>query len=202
VPRWKNVSEPRDWVFATTTVVGWVPVFADPRVADTISAAILFDCRHEGAKVHAFVVMPEHIHAIITLPENLDASQAFNRLKGAWANRILDVVSHGDLLRLKRAKEESKERSVWMRGFVGKTLDKEFFFLQKADYIHNNPVRRGLCEKALDYVWSTARHWHYGLRNDDGVIISDEDIARLGPCAVRDPLPEVVKRVMRRRNEN
>ncbi len=27
------------------------------------------------------------------------------------------------------------------------------------DYIHNNPVRRGLCEKATDWIWSSARFY-------------------------------------------
>jgi len=198
MPRWKNVAEPGECVFVTSTILGWVPVFADPRVADTMAAAIIDDCRHEGAQVHAFVVMPEHIHAIITLPPHLDASATVNRLKGAWGNRILDCISHTDWSRLANAKEKTKERSVWMRSFVGKTLDKEYFFLQKAEYIYNNPVRRGLCENAKEYAWSSAWHWHDGQRSDDGVLIDGPEIARLWPCAVRDPLPEVVKRTMRR----
>lgn len=186
------------WVFVTSTILGWVPVFKDRRVADTMAAAVIDDCQHEGALVHAFVVMPEHIHAIITLPPTLNASEMLNRLKGAWGNRIIDCVLEADHLRLAKAKKQSGERSVWMRSFVGKTIDKEFFFLQRAAYIHNNPVRRGLCENALEYVWSTAWHWDQGPRCDDGVLIDDAEIGRRWPGAVRDPLAEVVKRAMRR----
>jgi hypothetical protein len=82
-----------------------------------------------------------------------------------------------------------------MRSFVGKTIDKEFFFLQKAEYIHNNPVRRGHCEKSTDFIWSTARHWYDGRRGDDGVIITADEVRELWPCAVRDPLADVVVRV-------
>ncbi len=31
------------------------------------------------------------------------------------------------------------------------------------DYIHQNPVRRGLCERATDWEWSGAR-WYAGVR--------------------------------------
>ena len=192
------MSEPGEWVFVTSTVLGWVPVFKDPRVADTMAAAIIDDCRHEGVTVHAFVVMPEHIHAIISLPQSLNASEALNRLKGAWGNRIVDCVSKKDYQLLAKAKSHSGDRSVWMRSFVGKTIDKEFFFLQKANYIHNNPVRRGLCENALEYVWSSAWHWDQGMRCDDGVMIDDVEIGRRWPTAVRAPLADVVKRAMRR----
>jgi putative transposase len=201
MPRWKNVSEPGEWVFLTTTILGWVPVFQDPRVADTMAAAIIDDCRHEGALLHAFVVMPEHIHAIISLPLTLDASKAMNRLKGAWGNRIIDCVSIKDYQLLAKKKSQSGERSVWMRSFVGKTIDNEFFFLQKADYIHDNPVRRGLCENTLEYVWSSAWHWDHGLRCDDGLMLDDDEIGKRWPLAVRDPLADVVKRAMRRVSE-
>jgi putative transposase len=140
MPRWKNVSEAGECVFFTTTILGWVPVFADPRVADTVAAAIIEDCRHEGAQVHAFAVMPEHIHAIIKLPPHLNASETLNRLK-ARGETASCIVSKTDRLRLSQAKQKTKERSVWMRSFVGKTIDTEYHFLQKAAYNHNNPVR-------------------------------------------------------------
>ena len=31
--------------------------------------------------------------------------------------------------------------------------------LKAMDYIHLNPVRRGLCERAVDWRWSSARHY-------------------------------------------
>ena len=34
--------------------------------------------------------------------------------------------------------------------------------LQMIDYIHNNPVRRGLVAKATDWIWSSAR-FHAGV---------------------------------------
>ena len=27
------------------------------------------------------------------------------------------------------------------------------------DYIHNNPVKRGLCQRAIDWSWSSARYY-------------------------------------------
>ena len=31
--------------------------------------------------------------------------------------------------------------------------------MEKVNYIHQNPVRAGLCERAEDYQWSSARIW-------------------------------------------
>ena len=44
-------------------------------------------------------------------------------------------------------------------------------------YIHNNPVRRGLCRRAVDWKWSSARYYlgtpprqqHTGLPLIDGL---------------------------------
>ncbi len=35
----------------------------------------------------------------------------------------------------------------------------EAFLMQKVNYIHLNPVREGLVERAEDYRWSSARPW-------------------------------------------
>jgi hypothetical protein len=35
----------------------------------------------------------------------------------------------------------------------------EDMFMQKVNYIHQNPVRAGLVEKAEDYRWSSVRWW-------------------------------------------
>jgi putative transposase len=34
--------------------------------------------------------------------------------------------------------------------------------IQRVDYIHNNPVKRGLVEDPCDWPWSSAREWLTG----------------------------------------
>ncbi len=43
----------------------------------------------------------------------------------------------------------------------------ESFFLQRVNYIHQNPVRAGLTERAEDYRWSSARCWSRRTREDE-----------------------------------
>ena len=47
--------------------------------------------------------------------------------------------------------------SFWQRSFRSFVLTSEDGFLQKARYIHDNPVRAGLVESALGYRWSSAK---------------------------------------------
>ena len=46
--------------------------------------------------------------------------------------------------------------------------------MQKVNYIHNNPLRAGLVERAIDYKWSSARIWQ-GCPLDDEPLLMDID---------------------------
>ena len=39
--------------------------------------------------------------------------------------------------------------------------------MEKVNYIHNNPVRAGLVERATDYLWSSASWWNKSPREDE-----------------------------------
>jgi REP element-mobilizing transposase RayT len=42
--------------------------------------------------------------------------------------------------------------------------------MQRVNYIHQNPVRAGLVERAEDYRWSSVRCWTRRPREDEPVI--------------------------------
>lgn len=48
-------------------------------------------------------------------------------------------------------------------------------FMQKVNYIHQNPVRAGLVERAEDYKFSSARLWR-GNPMDDEPFTSDHKL--------------------------
>jgi putative transposase len=49
-------------------------------------------------------------------------------------------------------------------------------FVEKLNYIHQNPVKRGLCERPEDWRWSSFRH--YATREIGVVEIESEWTAR------------------------
>ena len=52
----------------------------------------------------------------------------------------------------------------------------EAVFMQKVNYIHQNPVRAGLVARAIDYRWSSARIWQRCPSEDEPVQV---DIDRI-----------------------
>ena len=47
----------------------------------------------------------------------------------------------------------------WARHTLGVELYTPAVFEQKADYIHNNPVKAGLCRYPEEYVYSSAKYY-------------------------------------------
>ena len=43
--------------------------------------------------------------------------------------------------------------------------------MQKVHYIHNNPVRAGLVDRAEDYLWSSIRCWMKCPREDEPLMM-------------------------------
>jgi hypothetical protein len=52
----------------------------------------------------------------------------------------------------------------------------EAAFMQKVNYIHMNPVRAGLVDRAIDYHWSSARIWQRCPVEDEPLLV---DIDRI-----------------------
>jgi hypothetical protein len=49
-------------------------------------------------------------------------------------------------------------------------------FMQKVNYIHLNPVRAGLVERAIDYRWSSARFWNKCPTEDEPLHVDIDKI--------------------------
>ena len=52
----------------------------------------------------------------------------------------------------------------WQQDNQPKIIYAPEFGAQKLEYIHNNPVKAGLVEKAEEYIYSSARDYYYGKK--------------------------------------
>jgi putative transposase len=110
----------------------------------------LFERALERARVNygfwigAYVVMPEHVHMLVSEPERESLAAVIKAIK-------LGVARHygGRFWQ-----ERYYDFNVWSRGKHA----------EKVDYIHWNPVRRGLVERPEDWAWSSYRHHLDGRR--------------------------------------
>ncbi|MCI0379922.1 MAG: transposase [Gemmataceae bacterium] len=117
----------------------------------------------------SYVIMPEHVH-IIVWPQEPDYNIADIRtaLKvpvQRKALRFLRSKAPRFLSQMKDVQPSGKvHHRFWQRGGgYDRNVIEPYTLLQMIEYIHNNPVRRGLVEKATDWVWSSAR-FYAGIR--------------------------------------
>jgi len=94
--------------------------------------------RREGRyKLHAFVVMPDHIHLLIT-PQEITIERAVGLIKGGFSHRV------------------GSKFPVWQRGFTARRMRDRDEYMTRCEYIHQNPVRGRIVERAEMYRYSSA----------------------------------------------
>lgn len=53
------------------------------------------------------------------------------------------------------SRQKRQEAAVWQRRFWEHTIENEEDLENHLDYIHYNPIKHGLVEKAIDWQWSS-----------------------------------------------
>jgi len=112
--------------------------------------------------VWAYVIMPEHAHLIVfPRREIYDISLFLSTLKLSVTRKAIAYVEKNApefLAQMTDAQPNRKtSRRFWQRGGG---FDRNLFtteeIWEKIQYLHNNPIKRELCPKAEDWVWSSA----------------------------------------------
>jgi putative transposase len=109
--------------------------------------------------------MPEHLHALL-LPRRADYEmrKILASLKvpvARAAKRHLTGIGQTEWLERLTVREGRKTviRFWQPSGGFDHNVFKEEIVSAIVEYIHANPVRRGLVAKATDWEWSSARFW-------------------------------------------
>ena len=129
-----------------------------------IDALQLARTKH-GFSLWAYVVMPEHVHLVIfPRKDSYSISDILADIKQPVtrrATRYLREHSPQHLARMGSRKPGGRAvHRFWQRGggYDRNLFDPEAVHTE-IDYIHANPVRRGLIEQPEDWVWSSAGYY-------------------------------------------
>ena len=115
-----------------------------------------------GFHLWAYVLMPEQIHLLIWPPSPAyDIGAILTSLKQPVAKRAVRFVrwhAPAFLGRMTDRQPNGKEAGrFWQRGGGhDRTLWEPRDVWEMIDYIHANPVRRGLCRRPEEWPWSSA----------------------------------------------
>jgi putative transposase len=102
----------------------------------------------------AWVLLPDHWHAIFFPPFPLTISSVMEAIKVGSTHRINAGRSESGLL--------------WQPRFFDRAVRTVKEYYEKVEYIHLNPVRAGLVERAEDWPWSSLRDYAGSLSGATG----------------------------------
>ena len=158
--------------------------FQDDSIRRTFVDAMRLTREKHGIRWLGYVIMPEHVHLLV-LPQvprtdqPVPISIILQHLKGASGR--LGKQALREVWRRKRTLGTRAldtwatgvgEKPFWKpRGYDFNVVD-ERKVIEKLGYVHANPVRRGLVERAEQWRWSSYRYYELG---DDSLIGMDWD---------------------------
>lgn len=152
--------------FITLTVAGWIDVFSRKEYKDIIVENLSYCQKQEGLEIYAYVIMTNHLH-LIARRQDKALAELLGRFKSYTAKKIVAAIEGNQ-------QESRREWLLYMFRHYAKTnkqymnyhfwqymnyptlLHSVTVMQQKADYIHQNPVRGGLVTEPEYYLYSSA----------------------------------------------
>jgi REP element-mobilizing transposase RayT len=169
-----KVTENNGIYFVTSTVVEWIPVFTSKIYFEIIIDSLKFCRTNKGLKLYAFVIVDNHFHLIVS-GERL--AEIMRSLKGFTSRQIIEQLKRDNkkwlLNQLAYYKKRHKTEStfqVWQEGFHPELILSEEMLVQKIEYIHFNPVKRGYVNLPEQWRYSSARNF---ILEDQSIIEID-----------------------------
>lgn len=148
--------------YVTFSVVDWLPVFVSEQSCRIVTDSLNFCYEKKGLRVNAFVIMPTHMHAIVYSQDFrseplADALTDFRKFTG---RQLSDYCQQSMPECFRRTLQESapadRDRRFWQPSRHPVAIQTEKFWRQKLDYLHENPVRKGLVRRSREWRFSSS----------------------------------------------
>jgi REP element-mobilizing transposase RayT len=153
--------------FFTSTILEWKHLLADDKMKDIIISSLQFLVNDRRVIIYGFVIMPNHIHLIWQIQdafEKAKVQQSFLKYTAQQMKFTLAKTDAGELAKYK-VKASDREYQFWERNPLSIDLWSRPIFLQKLNYMHNNPSQPywKLCQYPEEYRYSSAKFYEKGV---------------------------------------
>ena len=142
----RRVPENRTWpnqiFYVTISTLGRKSLFTKQETAGCILESLRFFRQRNEVDLFAYVIMPDHVHLILRPIHPLNISACVRRFKSYTTH----VLGPGP---------------IWQTGFWSEVIEGHLA-PQKMRYVHENPVRAGLCVEPESFPWSSAKEYLQG----------------------------------------
>jgi putative transposase len=154
--------------FVTIATVQWMTLFLRHEYTKIVLDSLRFCQKEKGLRIHAYVIMPDHLHLILSA---IELARVIGLFKSFTAREIIaQLKADNSRLYLWLAEDAARkagegEHRIWQDGFHPEQVHTKPFFEQKLAYIHDNPVRRGLVSMPSHWLHSSAAFYYDGLES-------------------------------------
>ena len=151
--------------FYTATCYEWLPLLDNDKYKKIIVGSLQYLVTNKRIELNAFAIMNNHIHLIWqVLPGYEPSSVQLSFMKYTAQQVKFELLKEApDLIEKCKVNKRDREYQIWKREPLGIDLFTEAVFIQKLNYIHNNPVAAGLCKLPEDYYYSSALFYEQGI---------------------------------------
>ncbi len=161
------------------------PLLSKDRSRTWLIEAIARAQAKHGFDLWAYCIMPEHAHLLLwPTHASYEISDILNSIKQSVAKRALLFLPSAAPAFLPHLEDRQPNGRTsyrfWQRGGgYDRNLFEPQAIYQEIDYMHANPVRRGLCLRPEDWLWSSAADY-LGLRQGP-IVLQRASLPVLGP---------------------
>jgi REP-associated tyrosine transposase len=152
-----------------------LPVFRTDELKE-IACKALDEARTSGKfALYAYVIMPDHLHTITDSARS--SADTLRFINGIISHRVMAYLKEkGHERSLQKLRQETKPRhyrySLWDHHPNVRLLLTEKMLMERVHYLHQNPVRAGLVERAEDYRYSSVRCWNGRPLEDEPLLMN------------------------------
>ncbi len=161
-----KINEPGNAYFITFSVLNWFPVFEMEKCMLFLIDVIKFYQENRALELFGYCLMPTHVH-LIARSESGDLAAIIRDLKRYSSRELTKIIleerKYDDWLAVMEEEANRIKRGgqykFWQDGYHPMEIYSGWFFEQKLNYIHQNPVEDGLCDLPCQFKCSSARNY-------------------------------------------
>jgi len=158
-----KVYEPTHPHFITCTVLHWLPIFTNQESVQILIDSLSHLQKNDNLTIFSYVILENHLHLIAQSDDIRKSMQKFKAFTAYELLKLLQKQNATTLLKQfafhKKAHKIKSTYQIWEEGFHPKLIISEKMMLEKINYIHQNPVKRGYIEEAEHWRYSSARDY-------------------------------------------
>jgi REP element-mobilizing transposase RayT len=158
-----KIYEPTHPHFVTCTILHWIPIFTRVETTDIIFESLKYLQQADNLKLYAYVILENHLHLVVSSD---DIAKSMRKFKAHTAKEILKLLQEKDVKSIleqlafyKKAHKKETTYQLWQEGIQPKLIKDDKMMIERINYVHQNPVKRGYIDEAKFWRYSSARDY-------------------------------------------